>query len=85
MAEKAAAQNIRWQSELVPVYDYEKKEPTFVLKEYANNERYRRERDKFMAWVDLTQIEYYITKWLMNYNARKAVQKSILKVKNMCV
>lgn len=47
VAEKAAAQNIRWQSELVPVYDYEKKEPTFVLKEYANNERYRRETNSW--------------------------------------
>ena len=47
VAEKAAAQNIRWQSELVPVYDYEKKEPTFVMKQYANNDRYRRESDIF--------------------------------------
>ena len=47
VAEKAAAQNIKWQSELVPVYDYEKKEPTFVMKKYAQDSRYQRENDIF--------------------------------------
>ena len=47
VAEKAASSNINWQSELVPVFDYEKKEPTFVMKKYASDSRYQSGTDIF--------------------------------------
>ena len=49
VAEKAASSNVNWQSELVPVYDYEKKEPTFVMKEFECDHRYQREGGLFTA------------------------------------
>ena len=41
VAEKAASSNINWQSELVPVFDYEKNEPTFVMSRYSSESRYQ--------------------------------------------
>lgn len=45
VAEKAASSNVKWQSELVPVFDYEKNEPTFVMSQFASEPRYQSERD----------------------------------------
>jgi len=40
VAEKAASANINWQSEMTPVLDNEKKEPTFVMHKYALDPAY---------------------------------------------
>jgi len=40
VAERAAATNITWQSEMTPVLDHVTNEPTFVLNEYASDPAY---------------------------------------------
>ena len=57
VAEKAASSNINWQSELVPVYDTLKREPTFVLHRYASESRYQAEPDIIFQPTAKTDID----------------------------